>query len=44
MSLDHREVDLRLPNITETDSLRALMSDRKDSKFFAVLTGRAIKT
>ena len=33
MSLDYREVDLRLTNITETDSLRALMSNRKGLKF-----------
>ena len=35
MSLDHQEVDLasKLPNMTETDGLRALMSDKRSSKF-----------
>ena len=33
MSLDHQEVGLILHIITETDSLRALMSDRKGAKF-----------
>ena len=35
MSLDHPEVDLALksPNMTKTDSLQALMSDSRSSKF-----------
>ena len=36
MSLDHQEVDLSLksPNMTKTDGLRALMSDRRCTKCF----------
>ena len=35
MSIDHQEVDLALksPNMTETDGLRTLMSNRRCSKF-----------
>ena len=50
MLLDHQEIDLALkpPNMTETDGLRAMMSDRRCWKFafefFAVFTWRAIKT
>ena len=35
MSLNHQQVDLgsKLPNVTEIDDLRTLMSDKRCSKF-----------
>ena len=52
MSLEHQEVDIALksPNMTETDGLRALIGDRRCSKFvkafefFLFLSGRATNT
>ena len=43
-SLDHQEVDLTLisPNMTETDGLRELMSDRRCSKFVKKLSNSSL--
>ena len=41
MSLDQQEIDLALksPNMTDTAGLRALISDRRRSKFVKTLSG-----
>ena len=41
MSLDQQEIDLALksPNMTDTAGLRALVSDRRLSKFVKTLSG-----